>query len=184
MGFHTFDVAMADRLEDPSRFEVVSVDELLALFDPDPTDTVADLGSGTGFYTDEVAPYAGTVYAVDVQTAMHDRYRERGLPESVVPVTAEIGDLPFDDGALDGAVSTMTYHEFATDEALEELHRVLADDGKLGIADWTAEGDGDRGPPLSERFDASAARTALESGGFDVERAEDRRESFVVEASA
>jgi len=183
MGFHTFDVEMADRLEDPSRFEVVSVDELLALFDPDPTDTVADLGSGTGFYTDEVAPYADTVYAVDVQSAMHDRYRERGLPETVVPVTAEISDLPFEDGALDGAVSTMTYHEFATAQALEELHRVLGDGGTLGIADWTAEGDGDRGPPVSERFAAGDARTALEDAGFDVGRTEDRRESFVVEAS-
>lgn len=183
MGFHTFDVEMADRLEDPTRFQYVSVDELLSLFDPTPGDVVADLGSGTGFYTDEVAPYAETVHAVDVQSAMHDRYRDRGLPENVVPVTAEIEDLPFEDGGLDGVVSTMTYHEFATDEALEELYRVLADHGTLGIADWTAAGDGERGPPLDQRFDAGDARDALESAGFSIDRADDRRETFVVAAS-
>jgi ubiquinone/menaquinone biosynthesis C-methylase UbiE len=182
MGFHTFDVEMADRLEDPTRFKYVSVDELLALFDPGPGDVVADLGSGTGFYTDEIAPYAGTVHAVDVQSAMHDRYRERGLPENVVPVTAEVGDLPFEDGALDAAVSTMTYHEFATESALREIHRVLTAGGRLGIADWTAAGDGERGPPLDQRFDASDAKAALEAAGFTVERAADRRETFVLTA--
>jgi len=182
MGFHTYDVERADALEDPTRYEYLSVDELLALFDPGPGDEVADLGSGTGFYTDDVAPYAGRVHAVDVQAAMHERYREKGLPGNVTPVTAEVADLPFADDALDGAVSTMTYHEFATEEALAELGRVLAPGGRLGVGDWTAAGRGDEGPSLAERFDASDARAALDHAGFDVTRAEDRRETFVLSA--
>ncbi|MUV89964.1 methyltransferase domain-containing protein [Halapricum sp. CBA1109] len=184
MGFHTFDADRADNLEDESRFRYVSVDELLALFDPGPESTVADLGSGTGFYTDEIAPYADTVYAVDVQEAMHDHYREKGLPENVDPVTAEVGSLPFPDDHLDGAVSTMTYHEFATEPALAELRRVLAPGARLGVADWTAAGLGERGPPVGERFAAEEARAALDAAGFVVERAEDRRETFVCTAIA
>ncbi|MFB6188550.1 MAG: class I SAM-dependent methyltransferase, partial [Halapricum sp.] len=136
MGFHTFDSDRAANLEDPSRFEYVSVDELLALFEPTPDSTVADLGSGTGFYTDEIAPYAGQVHAVDVQAVMHDHYREKGVPENVDLVTAEVADLPFDDDALSGAVSTMTYHEFASDAALAELARVCRSGARVGVADW------------------------------------------------
>lgn len=183
MAYHTFDSDRADRLEDDTRFKYVSVDELLALFDPTPEATVADLGSGTGFYTDELAPHAEHVYAVDVQEAMHDYYRAKGVPESVELVTAEVADLPFADDSLDGIVSTMTYHEFATENALTELRRVCRPGARVGVADWTAEGTGERGPPLSERFDAADARAAFEATGFEVDRATDRRETFVLSAT-
>jgi ubiquinone/menaquinone biosynthesis C-methylase UbiE len=180
MGFHTFDVERADALEDPGRYEYVSVDELLALFDP--AGEVADLGSGTGFYTDDVAPYAETVHAVDVQSEMHDFYREKGAPENVRFVTAEVSDLPFADDALDAAFSTMTYHEFATPASLAEVARVVRPGGRLGIADWSAAGEGNDGPPRSERFDATDATEGLEAAGFTVERADERRETFVLRA--
>jgi ubiquinone/menaquinone biosynthesis C-methylase UbiE len=180
MGFHTYDVERADALEDPGRYEYVSVDELLALFDP--AGEVADLGSGTGFYTDDVAPYAETVHAVDVQAEMHDRYREKGAPDNVRFVTAEVADLPFADAALDRVFSTMTYHEFASDASLAELARVVRSDGLVGIADWSAEGEGDNGPPRSERFAAADAVEAFEDAGFTVERAQERRETFVLRA--
>ncbi|WP_136715478.1 class I SAM-dependent methyltransferase [Halorientalis salina] len=182
MGFHTFDVSRADALEDPSRYEFLSVDELLALLDPQLDDTIADLGSGTGFYTDAIAPYVETLYAVDVQAAMHDAYREKGAPENVDFVTAEVQDLPFDDDALDGAVSTMTYHEFASPEASAELARVIAPGGRLAIADWTAAGEGIEGPPVDERYNAQTATEHLEAVGFEVVSAQDRRETFVLEA--
>lgn len=182
MGFHTFDSSQADGLEDQTRFKYVSVDELLALFEPDEDSTVADLGSGTGFYTDEVAPYVGEVYAVDVQEEMHEYYRQKGLPDNVEPVTTEVGDLPFEDDTLDGAYSTMTYHEFAGEQSLAELARVCRPGARVAIADWGRAGAGERGPPLGERFDATEAATALESAGFEVERANDRRETFVLSA--
>jgi ubiquinone/menaquinone biosynthesis C-methylase UbiE len=182
MGFHTFDVDRAEKLDDPSRFAYVSVDELLALFDAVEGDVVADLGSGTGFYTDEVAPYVETVYAVDVQAEMHRYYRERGIPGNVETVSADVGDLPFDDDELSAAFSTMTYHEFASDASLAELARVLEPGGRVGIGDWTAAGVGEHGPPLDERFDAATASEALRAAGFEIVRAEDRRETFVVSA--
>ncbi|MEF8826140.1 MAG: class I SAM-dependent methyltransferase [Halapricum sp.] len=184
MGFHTFDSDRADGLEDPTRFKYVSVDELLALFEPSPDATVADLGSGTGFYTDEIAPHVGKIYAVDVQEAMHEHYRQKGMPESVEPITAEVSDLPLAEDALDGAFSTMTYHEFASEAALAELARVCRSGARIGIADWSAAGRGERGPPVEERFDADAAAEAFETAGFSVEYSVDRRETFVLSATS
>jgi len=184
MGFHTFDADRAAKLEDPERFRLCSREELLAGLDPEPDDRVADLGSGTGFYTRELAPFAGTVEAVDVQAEMHDVFREHGVPETVSLVIADVADLPFADDALDGAASTMTFHEFATPDSLAELHRVLAPGARLVVADWTAAGRGEEGPPLAERYDAVDAETLLTDAGFTVEEATDRPETLFVVATA
>ncbi|WP_255149694.1 class I SAM-dependent methyltransferase [Halorarius halobius] len=184
MGFHTFDSDRADKLEDPTRFAYCSVDELLALVGAPAELRVAEIGSGTGFYTDEIAPYLSAVHAVDVQAAMHDRYRAKGVPENVELVTAEAADLPFADGELDAVVSTFTYHEFASESALAELARVLDSGGHVGIADWSAEGLEESGPPTSERFAATDAVDAFETAGFAVDRADERRETFVLAGRA
>ena len=184
MGHHTFDAGEAAKLEDAAaRYRSVSREELLWGLDLTGTETVVDLGSGTGFYTDDVASHADRVYAVDVQEAMHDHYREKGVPANVDLVTSGIEELPFEDGELDAAVSTMTYHEFTTASALAELARVLPSGGRLVVADWSADGSGENGPPLSERFGADEAATALEDAGFDVEFRATRPETFLVVAT-
>lgn len=184
MGFHTFPVERAAKLEDVSRYRYCSRDELLDLLEPDPVATIADLGSGTGFYTDDVAPFFQTVYAVDVQEAMHETYREKGIPDTVQTVTAEADDLPLEDDHLDLAFSTMTYHEYATEAALVEVRRVLRDSGSLVTVDWSSEGSGEAGPPLDQRYDLSDALTHHRSVGFEVETARTRPETFVVVARA
>lgn len=184
MGFHTFDVSRADKLEDAARrYRYVSVEELRWALDPAETDVVADLGSGTGFYTDDVAPLVDRVHAVDVQPEMHEYYRDKGVPENVALVTSDIEDLPFEDGGLDGVFSTNTYHEFATGDALAELARVVASGGRLAIADWAAEGRGEAGPPHDERYSAPEATAAITDAGFSIEYAFLRSETFLVVAN-
>ena len=185
MGFHTFDAEQAERLERPGvRYRWVSAEEVIGGIAPAADAAVADLGSGTGFYTDDVAPHVGSVYGVDVQTEMHDLYREKGIPENVELVASDVSDLPFDDADLDGAFSTMTFHEFGTPAAIAELARVLATDARLAIFDWSADGDGDDGPPVDERYDADDAVEMLETAGFVVEDASTRTETFAVVARA
>jgi len=185
MGFHTFDVEKADRLEDPGvRYRWVSAEELIGPLAPTGSETVADLGSGTGFYTDDVAPHVETTYGVDLQTEMHEFYREKGVPENVALVASDVADLPFADGELDGAFSTMTYHEFASPAAVAELARVIDAGCPLVIFDWSAEGDGEHGPPVDERFAATDAVEALEAERFEIVFAAERTETFGVVARA
>ena len=182
MGFHTFPIERADALEDPSRYRFCSREELLEMLEPATDDVVADLGSGTGFYSRDVAPFVDTLYAVDVQAAMHDRHREEGVSASVELVTAGIGSLPFDDGELDGAFSTMTHHEYATDETLAELARVIRTGGRLVTVDWSVTGNGEDGPPVDERFGPDEVASQLEDAGFSLERVHDRPETLAVVA--
>jgi len=184
MGFHTFDAANADRLENAEkRYRYTSREELIAAIDPHPTDVVADLGSGTGFYTDDVAAFVETVYAVDIQPEMHTYYKEKGAPDNVEFVTSDISELPFEPNTLDAAFSTMTYHEFATDEALSTLLTMLKPGGRLITADWSRDGDGDAGPPREERFSMQDAVDALTTAGFVIESESNRPETFFIVAT-
>ena len=179
MGFHTFDADRADALEDAGRYRFCSREELLAAVDPASDDVVADIGSGTGFYTDEIAPFAGHLYAVDVQAEMHERYRDKGAPDAVEFVTAEASSLPFEDDELDAAFSTMTYHEFAEDAALDELARVIRPGGRVVTVDWSRSGSGSDGPPMDERFGLGDAVGAFEDAGFTTVDGKTRKETFV-----
>lgn len=174
----------ADRLEDPSQYRYLSAEELYGLLAADPDWTVAALGSGTGFYTDDVAPLVETVYAVDLHEAMQDAYRRKGIPENVEPVTTDVSDLPFGDGTLDAALSLRTFHHGVAD-ALEEIRRVLRPGGRFVVVDWSATGAGerDRGPDPADCFDLATAQSDLLDAGFEIRAARERRETFVVAAS-
>jgi ubiquinone/menaquinone biosynthesis C-methylase UbiE len=184
MGFHTFDVGRADALEDESRFRFCSREELLGLLGANREQVLLDLGSGTGFYTRELAPHVGRVYAVDVQQAMGARHRAEGVPENVHLVTGAADALPLVTDAVDAAYSTMTFHEFAGESSLAELARVVAPGGRLVTVDWSRTGDGEAGPPREERFGLGRAIELLADAGFAVERATDRAETFVCTARA
>ena len=184
MNQHTFDPSSAEKLEDTDRYRYLSRDELVGALELTGEQRVVDLGSGTGFYTREVAPYAKTVHAVDLQTEMHEFFRDAGIPDNVELVTAGIDDMPLDDDTQDVAYSTMTFHEFVSDVALVELKRVLEPGGTVVVADWSATGEGERGPPLEGRYTAAEAKSALESAGFEVKSARERPETFFVTATA
>jgi len=184
VGFHTFDPEKADRLEDPTRFRFCSREELLQHLPRDGGATVLDHGSGTGFYTDEIAPFFRRVVAFDRQPAMHRQYRDRGIPDNVDLVTGDAGTLPFAAGRFDGAISTMSFHEVATPESLAELRRCLGDGRPTVIVDWSGEGNGESGPPVDERFTAREARERLIDQGFTVRLATERTETFLVVVEA
>lgn len=180
---HTFDPGSAASLEDLDRFRYLSRDELVAAIDVETDSTVADIGSGTGFYTREIAPFVGKLYAVDLQDEMHDKFVEEQIPSNVELVLSPAASLPFETGTIDAIYSTMTFHE-VSNAAPAEFDRVLGPGGRLVIADWSSGGAGERGPPLGERTNADGAAKALEAVGFSVESTSERPETFMLEATS
>lgn len=179
---HTFPVEKADRLEDAeSRYSRLSGEEVIGLLRPSPVSKVLDVGSGTGFYTDVVAPQSEEVCALDVQKEMHRLYEKKGIPPNVRTVVSDASDMPFEDGTFGRALSTMTYHELG-EGAVEEIGRVLTKPGVFAVADWSAEGEGVSGPPLDERVSLGDVTNRLREAGFVLDGASERVETFVLRA--
>lgn len=182
-GNHTFPAENAERLDDTAaRYCLLSAEELCWALDLPTGGTVLDVGSGTGFYVDDVASRAGRVVGLDVQPAMHAYYREKGTPPNVRLVTGSADAVPLAAASVDAAYTTMTYHELPRERATTELARVLVDGGRVALVDWSADGEGESGPPLAERFTANDAVSRLHDAGFSVVHAAVRPETFLVVA--
>lgn len=183
MGFHTFPLERAEELNDPERYRYGSREELLEMLDLEPTDRVADLGAGIGFYALDVAPFVDTLYAVDLQVDMHRLHRQQENRENIELVAATVAALPFRDRGFDAAFSVMTHHEYMSQSAMEEIARVLRPGGRLVTIDWSASGYGEDGPPLDERYDPEAIATHLEEVGFSILDRRERPETVAITAA-
>ena len=177
----TFPAHKADILDDEGRLEWLSEAELLDLLDLHGDEHVADLGSGTGFYTDRIAAHtSGTVYAVELQPEMQARHREHGVPANVSLVLSDVDDLPLAAGSVQRALSINAFHEAHGAVGLGRVARALAPGGVFVVVDWRrAPEAAGRGPRLEHRLTKEEA-LALLAPWFDLVRADDRGESFVL----
>ncbi|MBR9989980.1 MAG: metalloregulator ArsR/SmtB family transcription factor [Gemmatimonadetes bacterium] len=113
---------------------------LLALLDDDIV--IGDLGCGTGIVSNELAPYAGRVIAVDESREMLSAARRRlHERENVELRCGALEALPLDDGELDAAVMSLVLHYVPEPvAALSEARRVLKPGGRLIVVDMMAHG--------------------------------------------
>ena len=140
--------------------------------DPRPGARLLDVGCGTGYMLAELAGAVGAgghAAGVDLSDDMLAAARDHcaGAPNvSIRKAGAE--DLPFEDGAFDGAVSVQVF-EYMDDmsPALRECRRVLKSGGRLVIGDmhfgtltWHSE-DPDRMAAMVEAWDAHFADGAV-----------------------
>jgi SAM-dependent methyltransferase len=93
----------------------------------DPSHRVGDLGCGTGQLAEVMAPFVGSVIAVDESPAMLRAARSRvGALPNVELRSGSVESLPIDDGALDVAVLSLVLHFVAEPAAaLAEIRRTL-----------------------------------------------------------
>ena len=86
----------------------ITRDRLRQILEPQPGETVLEIGPGTGYYTLDVAEWIGAdgeMHILDVQQEMidhtMDRAAERGL--AITPALADATEMPHDDDAFDAA---------------------------------------------------------------------------------
>lgn len=146
-----------------------------------PGDAVADIGAGTGLFTqlfaEQVGP-KGTVYAVDIAPAfvkyIAEQAKRLGHERIVKAVlnTPDSAELPA--GSIDVAFLCDTYHHFDHPEKmLASIHRALRPGGRLVIIDFDLRKD-------SSEFIKHRARAAKEvyyreiaSAGFELVETKD-----------
>jgi putative heme-binding domain-containing protein len=138
--------------------------------------TVADLGSGTGYFTWRIARAvgpSGKVFAVDVQQEMLDRTAETIRKHQLSNVELVLGDeasprLPR--GALDLVFIAHAYHEFSSPEAIiRAVNQSLKHGGRLVVVEF-AEGHPFGPLDKAERMTEEEIRAEIEPAGFDLDR--------------
>lgn len=140
--------------------------------------TVADFGSGSGFYTlllaKKVGPY-GRVFAVDVHPDYLRRTKNEAVRAGLKNVEVIQGDLEAQKGSglvsasIDRIVIANTLFHLGTLEAIvEEAKRVLKHDGKIAVIDWN-ESYGQIGPHEDHVVTKDEAREAFEAAGLHLE---------------
>jgi ubiquinone/menaquinone biosynthesis C-methylase UbiE len=107
------------------------------------TDTVADIGAGTGYFSFRMAPFVSKVYAVDIQREMLGAIaflaRENGF-KNVKPVFGTETDPHLPPGSIDLALMVDAYHEFAYPrEMMENLVKALKPEGRVAFVEYRRE---------------------------------------------
>jgi len=189
--FYADAVAITSRLEgdyarDASRKPV----EVLEFLGIAPNQTVLDLFSGGGYYSEllshvvgadgQVYAHSNEAYLSFVGDEFIDRHANGRLP-NVEVLMAENNELELEEGSLDAIMMVLAYHDvyyaapqrgwpkIDVDQLLAELYQGLKTDGIVGIVDHYAEAGAPRetGGTL-HRIDRDIVIADFESAGFEL----------------
>ena len=137
---------------------------------------VADVGSGTGYFTwrlaRQVGP-AGKVYAVDIQQSMLDLTKaavNRHKLTNVEYILATDTDPRLPPRSVDVAFLAYSYHEFADpDQTMDAIRRALKPGGRVVLLEYAKESNIAPASPL-HRMSFEEIRRELEPMGFVVDQ--------------
>ena len=172
---HKFDPALKANLDRPERRQL-DPEQVLDSLPLKPTDQVADVGAGTGFFTIPLAQRlsGGKVLALDISPEMLASLQEKVTRAGVVNVEAALcgeADFPVAPGSLDGVVLFFVLHEAAERPTfLKAVKSLLKPGGWAALMDWEARAgpSSPPGPPLRVRVPPEEARRLAAGSGFRV----------------
>ena len=163
----------ADWLERPERASEENTAAAVDALDIKPGMVVADVGAGSGYYTERLALKAAKVYATDIQPEMLELLKKRKLA-NVETVLATADDPRLPSGALDLILMVDVYHELAQPQAmLRKLRAALKPNGRLVLLEFRKE---DPAVPirLEHKMTVAEARTEVEAEGYRLDKTDER----------
>jgi len=179
-----FNPARAALLDDPRRFDYLSVAQVLAMLEAPPGSVVVDFGTGTGTFAIEIAKRRGDlqIVALDEQPGMLELLRAKpevkGLQNLVAILTDEIDRFAL---AADRILALNVLHELG-DDALRQIKNLLKPSGTVLCIDWDSSIERPVGPPRDHTYNSAEARARLEAFGFQVEQMVPAKYHFVLRA--
>ncbi len=169
---HVMGHQAADWLERPERKAEEGTEKLLPLLGIKPTDVLADIGAGTGYFSFRMATAApqGKVYAVDIQQEMLDMIAARqrqGAPANVVPVLGTESDPKLPAGEVDLILLVDAYHEFSFPREMGEgMVRGLKSGGRIALVEYRAE---DQAVPIKTLHKLSVKQAKAEMAALGLQ---------------
>jgi len=155
--------------DDPERDAWQKPHEVIQALTLKPDAIVADIGSGTGYFSVRFAHMVpkGRVYGVDTEPGMvkhlADRAKREGL-KNVTAVAGKPGDPRLPEKA-DLVILVDVYHHVENREQyFRQLQKSLRPGGRLAIIDFRM--DSPEGPPKSARIEPDRVKAELKRAGY------------------
>ena len=169
----------ADWLERPGREEEEAPSKAIELMELKPTDVVADIGAGTGYFAFRIAPKVprGKVLAEDIDRAMvrdlRDAARQTGVA-NVEPVLGTTLDPHLPSGAVDVVLMVDSYHEFDQPrEMMQAIVKALKPGGRVIDLEYRGEDPNVPIKPHHKMTEAQAIKEMAAVGLVHVKTIED-----------
>ncbi len=101
------------------------VETLINFLDLPPGATIADVGAGTGNYSNAIAERGYQIIAIEPSTLMQS---QAVVHPDVKWITATAEAIPLSDNSVDGAIIMLAMHHFSNiDLAISEVNRIVGD---------------------------------------------------------
>jgi len=105
------------------------------------SDTVLDVGAGTGFLTEAAAKIASKVIALDFSRGMSEEAIAKMGSGNVEFRIGNVESMPLQDSSVDVVVGNMVLHHCPHPEiAISEMSRVLKPGGRIAVSDLQEHG--------------------------------------------
>jgi predicted methyltransferase len=135
--------------------------------------TIAEIGTGTGYFARRLARAvgpSGKVYAVDIQPEMLEILKEKAKKEgitNIVPVLGTETDPRLPKGKIDRILLVDVYHEFQRPEPmLARMRESLAPGGTVTLVEYRAEGDTASHIKVDHRMSVDQVLAEWQPAGF------------------
>jgi ubiquinone/menaquinone biosynthesis C-methylase UbiE len=152
-------------LEDPSRDEWQKPHEVIMALALKSSESVADIGAGTGYFSRRFARHAGKVYAVDLDAKLLE-IAAKNAPDNLITVLAAPDDPRLKDASVDTIFFCDVLHHIDGRPAYyEKLKKALKPGGRIVMMDFYKK-QLPVGPPPEMKLSAEQVESELAAAGF------------------
>ena len=156
-------------LEDPSRDEWQKPHGVVMALNLKPTDTIADIGAGTGYFARRFAMHAGKVYAVDIDQKLLD-IAGKDAPANLKTVLATADDPRLPDGSVNVIFFCDVLHHIENRAAYyPKLAKALKPGGRIVVIEFYKK-DMPIGPPPSMKLSDDEVIAEFRNAGFTLSK--------------
>lgn len=152
-------------LNDPARDAWQKPHEVVMALDLKPSETIADIGAGTGYFARRFARHVAEVYAVDIDEKLL-KMAQDGAPPNFETILAAPDDPRLPDKSVDTIFFCDVLHHIQNRPAYyKKLAKALKPGGRIVIIDFYKR-PSPVGPPVSMKLTEMEVVRELKSAGF------------------